>query len=156
MSPTRGRTSRSRWATCGRLERRLAYGLGELEYNGTAAITTVSPGLVDLLSAKASAAGRVELIPNGADAAPVLPGLAPSIAQGRLGWDEGFTVVYAGTVGLAQGMGTLLEAAAKLGDDVRIRVVGEGIEKPALEARVREKGSRNVTFHPPVPQSRSR
>ncbi len=134
------------------IERRHAYGIEDLAYKGAAAITTVSPGLVDLLSKKASAAGRVELIPNGVECDRFLPGLAPSIARGRLGWAEKFTVVYAGTVGLAQGIGTLLEAAAMLGNGVSIRVVGEGIEKPELEARVRAKGLRNVTFHPSVPQ----
>ena len=47
------------------IERTIAFGIEALAYRGAAAITTVSPGLVDLLSRKASATGRVELIPNG-------------------------------------------------------------------------------------------
>ena len=47
------------------VERRLAFGLEDLAYHGATRITTVSPGLVELLSRKASASGRVELIPNG-------------------------------------------------------------------------------------------
>lgn len=134
------------------LERRLAFGLEDFAYRGAAAITTVSQGLVDLLAAKASAAGRVHLLPNGVDVTRFDPGLGPTAARRLLGWEEAFTVVYAGTVGLAQGVGTLLEAARDVDDAVRIRVVGEGVEKPALEARAREMGLANVAFHGSVPR----
>ena len=136
------------------VERRLAFGLEDLAYRGAARITTVSPGLVELLSRKASAAGRVELIPNGVEVDRFLPGRLPSAARAQLTWREEFTVVYAGTVGLAQGVGTLLEAARLLGDGVSIRVVGEGVEKPELEARARTMGlGKVVTFHPSVPRT---
>lgn len=133
------------------VERRLAYGIEDLAYRGAAAITTVSPGLVDLLSRKASAAGRVELIPNGVEVGRFLPERISSAAREQLGWGEAFTVVYAGTVGLAQGIGTLLEAARLLGEDVSIRVVGEGVEKLELKARARATNLTNVAFHPSVP-----
>jgi colanic acid biosynthesis glycosyl transferase WcaI len=133
------------------LERRLAFGLEDFAYRGAAAITTVSPGLVNLLSAKASAAGRVYLIPNGVDVRRFYPELAPAAARQRLGWEEAFTVVYAGTVGLAQGVGSLLEAAGSVDERVRIRIVGEGVEKPALEKRAREMGLANVAFQGSVP-----
>ena len=45
--------------------RRIAYALEALAYRNAGLITTVSPGLVDLLDAKPSAAGRVRLLPNG-------------------------------------------------------------------------------------------
>jgi glycosyltransferase involved in cell wall biosynthesis len=132
-------------------ERRLAFGLEDFAYRGAAAITTVSPGLVDLLDAKRSAAGRVQHMPNGVDVDRFDPRLTPEAARQQLGWDEAFTVVYAGTVGLAQGVGSLLEAARLVAGDVRIRIVGEGVEKPDLVARSRELGLGNVTFHGSVP-----
>jgi colanic acid biosynthesis glycosyl transferase WcaI len=135
------------------LERRLAFGLEDVAYRGAAAITTVSPGLVGLLAAKRSAAGRVELIPNGVDVGRFDPEITPGSARRQLGWDEAFTVVYAGTVGLAQGVGSLLEAARLVADDVRIRIVGEGVEKPDLVARSREMNLANVVFHGSVPQA---
>jgi colanic acid biosynthesis glycosyl transferase WcaI len=135
------------------LERRLAFGLEDFAYRRAAAITTVSPGLVDLLSRKPSAKGRVELVPNGVEVARFDVGLDPAGARRQLGWDEAFTVVYAGTVGLAQGIGTLLEAARLLDERVRIRIVGEGVEKPGLEARARTMNLRNVTFHPSIPRN---
>jgi glycosyltransferase involved in cell wall biosynthesis len=130
-----------------RLERRLAFGLEDFAYRGAAAITTVSQGLVDHLASKPSAAGRVELVPNGVDIRRFDLGLTPAAARLQLGWEESFTVVYAGTVGLAQGVGSLLEAARSVVDGIRIRVVGEGVEKPALETRARELQLANVAFH---------
>ncbi len=134
------------------IERRIAFGIEDLAYRGAAAITTVSPGLVELLSGKASAAGRVELLPNGVDVGRFVPGAIPSASREQLGWGEAFTVVYAGTVGLAQGIGTLLEAARLLGEGVSIRVVGEGVERPELEARARAMNLTNIAFHPSVPR----
>ena len=133
------------------LERRLAFGLEDFAYRGAAAITTVSEGLVDLLTAKASAAGKVHLMPNGADLRRFDLGLEPAAARRQLGWDEAFTIVYAGTVGLAQGVGSLLEAARNVDNGVRIRIVGEGVEKGALEARASELGLANVVFVGSVP-----
>lgn len=135
------------------LERRIAYAIEDLAYREAAVITTVSPGLVELLSRKASAAGRVELVPNGVEVNRFLHDQTPSHMRSRLGWSEAFTVVYAGTVGLAQGIGTLLDAARLLDDSVQIRVVGEGVEKPELEARARAMNLRNVVFHPSVPRT---
>jgi glycosyltransferase involved in cell wall biosynthesis len=137
------------------LEQRLAYGLEDLAYAGAAAVTTVSPGLVELLDRKPSARGRVELVPNGVEAQRFADAAAetPDAARRRLGWDERFTIVYAGTVGLAQGIGVLLDAAQLLGDTVRIRIVGEGLERPDLETRARSMGLCNVVFDPPVPRT---
>lgn len=136
-----------------RLERRLAFGLEDFAYRGATAITTVSPGLVELLSRKASAAGRVELVPNGVDVARFDVGLTPAAARRQLGWDEAFTVVYAGTVGLAQGVGTLLEAARLIDGRTRIRIIGEGVEKPQLEEQARAMHLENVVFDPSVPRT---
>ena len=133
------------------LERRIAFGLEDFAYRGAAAITTVSEGLVDLLTAKASAAGKVHLMPNGADLRRFDPGVEPAAARRQLGWDEAFTIVYAGTVGLAQGVGSLLEAARNVDNGIRIRIVGEGVEKGALETRASELGLANVVFMGSVP-----
>ena len=134
-------------------ERRLAYWIEDLAYRGAAAITTVSPDLVDLLSRKASAAGRVHLVPNGVLVEGFAGGESQGDARRALGWDDEFTVVYAGTVGLAQGVGTLLDAAALLDERVRVRIVGEGVERPDLEARARTMGLGNVAFHASVPRT---
>jgi colanic acid biosynthesis glycosyl transferase WcaI len=132
------------------IEQRLAYWIEDLAYRGAAAITTVSPALVDRLSRKASAAGRVRLVPNAVDVARFAQDTTPADARRKLGWRETFTVVYAGTVGLAQGIDTLLEAARLLDDHVMIRIVGDGVERSALETRAHALHLSNLAFHAPV------
>ncbi len=136
------------------IERRLAYWIEDLAYRRAAAITTVSPALVERLSRKASAAGRVRLVPNAVDVGRFAQGATPSDARRKLGWEETFTVVYAGTVGLAQGIDTLLEAARLLDDRVMIRIVGDGVQRPALEARARALRLSNLAFHAAVEGAR--
>jgi colanic acid biosynthesis glycosyl transferase WcaI len=136
------------------LERRLAYWLEAFGYRGAGAITTVSEGLVTLLSHKPGARGKVSLLPNGADLGRFDQGIDRSEARRQLGWDDGFTLVYAGTVGLAQGVGTLLEAAHAVDPAIRIRVVGDGVERALLEARARDLGLGNVLFEGAVPADR--
>ena len=133
--------------------RRLAFGIEDMAYRGAAAITTVSPGLVDLLSGKPSAGGRVRLLPNGVDTDRFDVDVTPADGRRRLGWPEGFTIVYVGTVGLAQGIGTLLEAAGLIDLPITIRIVGEGVEKPELVARAAAMRLTNLTFEPAVAQS---
>jgi glycosyltransferase involved in cell wall biosynthesis len=65
-----------------------------------------------------------------------------------------FVVAYAGTHGLANALGTLLEAAALLRDKpIAFVLVGAGPDKPALLRRAAELGLSNLQFFDPVPKS---
>jgi lipopolysaccharide/colanic/teichoic acid biosynthesis glycosyltransferase len=65
-----------------------------------------------------------------------------------------FTVVFAGTMGKAQALDTVLDAAALLQDEpVRLVLVGGGIEVDRLRSRVESERLRNVTFLPRRPPS---
>lgn len=109
-------------------------------------ILVVTPGMQRQLAARGFEARRLVFLPNGADTELFRP--AP--AADRAGRD--FTVVYAGTHGLVHGMDALLDAAARLaGERVRLRFVGDGVARPALEARARERGLGHVTFEDSVP-----
>ena len=65
-----------------------------------------------------------------------------------------FIVGYTGTLGVANSMGVLLNAAEQLKDntDIAFVLVGEGKEKEALQAQAREKNLTNVTFINPIPK----
>jgi colanic acid biosynthesis glycosyl transferase WcaI len=64
--------------------------------------------------------------------------------------NETFNVVYAGNMGPVQGLDTVLEAAALINKEARIRfvLVGDGAAKPALMEKARQKGLSNVLFVP--------
>jgi glycosyltransferase involved in cell wall biosynthesis len=77
-------------------------------------------------------------------------------ALGRqLGLEEKFVAGYVGTHGMAHGLDTLLDAAARLrergwGDRVRLLLIGDGAAKEALRRRKAELGLDNVILLDPV------
>lgn len=135
------------------LARRLAYGLEALAYRHAGLITTVSPGLVDLLAGKRSAAGRVRLLPNGVDVGRFHPGADPAGSRRKLGWPEAaLTLVYLGTIGLAQGCDTLVEAIAPLADEgIQLRLIGDGADRETLRRKAASRGLAHIHFDEPVP-----
>jgi lipopolysaccharide/colanic/teichoic acid biosynthesis glycosyltransferase len=111
-----------------------------------ARVVAVTPGMKLALEARGLEAGRLQLITNGADTELFTPA-PPRTGRAR------YRVIYAGTHGLVHGMDALLDAAERLRarTDVEFLLVGDGVAKPALEARAAASGLSNVTFRPSVP-----
>lgn len=115
-----------------------------------------SPGFRDLLAAKGVAEDRLAVISDWADEElfhPVPP-------DGDLAREHGlagrFNVVYGGAIGPAQGLETVLDAAALLGDrpEVQFVLVGSGEDKARLRRLATERGLDNVRFLPSQPMER--
>lgn len=119
-------------------------------------ITTVSPGKVEKIKHHVLAAGgvkggaehtdKVKLVGNGFDESveqhPIDHDL---IRQYELG--KRFTCVYVGNIGLAQGLGTLLDLAEQSRHrEVQFLLFGKGAEKELLEQQAKERGLENVYF----------
>jgi len=123
------------------------------------AIVSILPKVRPHLEAHGMAPHKLHLVPNGVDpdewqgqAAP-LPGRLEVVLDG-LRQQGRFVVGYAGTHGIANALGTLLDAARRLrGQPVAFVLVGAGPDKPALEARAAELGLGNVHFFDPVAKS---
>ncbi|MFM9055658.1 MAG: glycosyltransferase family 4 protein, partial [Bacteroidota bacterium] len=90
----------------------------------------------------------VHWLPNGVDRALLN-------AQARENWrvkagygDSDFLVLYAGIIGIAQGLDTVLDAAKRLPSDTRVRflILGEGPEKDRLMHRKLSEGIHRVDF----------
>ena len=89
---------------------------------------------------------KIIYVPNGADPTP--------LARHARQLATPFTLVYAGAHGPANGLDTVLDAAALLRDQpVRFLLVGDGPSKAALEARAAREQLPNVEFHAPVPKT---
>jgi glycosyltransferase involved in cell wall biosynthesis len=60
-----------------------------------------------------------------------------------------FNIVFAGNMGPAQALGTVLDAAQRLRNhpEIQFVFVGDGIHKPELQKRAREMNLKNVLFH---------
>jgi len=66
----------------------------------------------------------------------------------RFGWEEKFLVLYAGTLGWAHSLETIIEAARQLTDqpDIYFAFIGDGQKRCVLEGMVRDYGLKNVGF----------
>lgn len=108
---------------------RAAEALEHRVYKSSAAITVPTDGLVKGLDALPSAHGRVFRLGPSIDVDIFDP--APPVPAGPL------RVLYAGTIGMAQGLGTLLDAARIAGPDaVSLTIAGDGHDAPELRARI--------------------
>lgn len=107
-------------------------------------VSTVSAGKVEKLKGRVSAGSAVELVPNGIDESFVENTEDPAIAE-RFDLGRGPICCYVGNIGLAQGLGTLLDIAA-VRPAVRFLLFGRGADKKALEERAVAEGIANVEF----------
>ncbi|MEW5945085.1 MAG: glycosyltransferase family 4 protein [bacterium] len=131
----------------GSMALRLARRLEHWCYRGAKKIVVVTRGFYDALAEYGGGvyAGRLRHIPNGSStehfrrlerAAPRPPAL-----EGK------FVVIYAGIMGIAQGLHTVVECAEMMkGEGVVFLMVGEGPVKEELMEEVRRRGVRNVVF----------
>lgn len=134
----------------------LIRGLGWLEsflYRSADEIITLLPGAAGHIVARGGEASRITWVPNGADVRQLPVSPPPPERPG-----QPLTLMYAGTHGFLNALHVVLEAAALLerdgwGDRVRIRLVGDGPEKPKLVERAREMGLRMVAFDDAVPRA---
>src|SRR5437588_4819103 len=126
---------------------RLAEWLEWSTYQRARLVWAVTEGIRQSLLQRGLPAERVFLLTNGVDTATFRP-MPKEQARTELGWDERFTVIYAGTHGLAQGLTTVLEAAERLRECPAIRIVlaGDGAEKEDLVIQAQERDLKNVTF----------
>jgi len=109
------------------------------------AVVTLLPGSSDHLASRGAPRERIVWVPNGVD----LKLLGSPIAANETG---ACLFVYAGAVGLANGLDVVVRAAAEAGSSVRLRIVGDGPELPALKALAVALGADNVEFSGLVPK----
>jgi glycosyltransferase involved in cell wall biosynthesis len=124
-------------------------------YRRARAVWTVTEGIRKTLIRRGVPAQKVFMLPIGVDTTQFAP-MPREEARAALGWDNRFTVMYAGTIGLAHGLGTVLSAAERLRDhsDIHFVLVGDGAAKAELMADAERRGLHNVTFLPAQPHQR--
>lgn len=111
-------------------------------------IVVVTPAFVDeLVSRWDVPREKIFLVVNGVETELFTPGDGDA-AKRDLALEGRFVVSYIGTVGLAHGIRTVLDAAERLHDcpDTVFLVVGEGAERAALTAEARTRRLDNVIF----------
>ncbi len=117
-------------------------------------IVVLSPGFARRLVERGVSPERVTVVPNWA-AEDAITNDDPVLSRKELGIGDEFVVVFAGTMGPAQALGTILDAAEILREETRVRflLVGAGVEAERLRDEAAGRGLSNVTFLPRRPPS---
>jgi glycosyltransferase involved in cell wall biosynthesis len=132
------------------LLRRLARALERLVYRHSARIIALSPGIRDGVVSAGAPPERVALVPNASDLELFSPALDRGAERRRLGLGDGLVCSYFGTMGDANDLGQVIEAAP-LVRDVTFVLLGDGKRRRELESRA----PANVRFLDPVPDKAS-
>lgn len=128
--------------------------LCQAAYRTADTIVVPAPGLKRLLAARGFDSDRISVIYNWAHATAGAGPVDRQMLRERLGWGGEFIVLFAGMMGVMQGLDTLLDAAALLKGSaprVRLALIGGGVEAPRLAARAADEQLTNVSFHDRVP-----
>jgi len=127
-------------------------------YDRSACLLVNSPAYRDYLIDKGVAPDKIRFVPNGVDSAAFDP--ESDGASLRQRWDVNgkFVVAYAGALGQANDIGTILRAADHLRTEKGIHFVlaGDGKERPRLQRQATRRNLVNVTFAGAFPKRQMR
>ncbi|MCW3839607.1 glycosyltransferase family 4 protein [Micromonospora yasonensis] len=115
-------------------------------YRLAAAIVVISPTMADLLVRQGADPARLRVVWNWADDQLFRPVLVTAEARAALGHRGRCTVMFAGNLGLLQGIETAIRAAAATRDWIDLVLVGSGAGEDAARRLAAELGADNVRF----------
>lgn len=134
---------------------RLSYWLEKKSYQSSCWINVLTPAFEQaLIEKKNIRPDRISMIPNGADMDIFKPGELNNWVREKHNLQDKFVVTYVGAHGRANALIQLVNIAEKLknNDDIRIMLVGAGMEKPMLQEEVQKRGLNNIVFVNAVPK----
>ncbi len=126
----------------------LARWLEHFLYGRATHILVNSPAYKTYMIGKGVPEKKVTFIAYGTDVDMFNPNVDGSSIRQKLGVQDKFVVLYAGAMGQANDIYTVLRAADRLRNEAKIRFVlfGDGKERPRIEAEARQRGLENVIF----------
>lgn len=123
-----------------------------LSYHSANRLIGLSPGIVEGIQKRGIEADKVASIPNGCD--------LDIFANQQQPWrpeavkDTDLMAIFTGTHGLANGLDAVVDTALELQqrgrDDIKLVLVGDGMQKKVLQQRAAELNLTNIIFHEPV------
>lgn len=121
-------------------------------YHSADRLVGLSPGIVDGIIKRGIAPEKVASIPNGCDLDIFASEHQPWRPEGVEEVD--LMAIFTGTHGLANGLNAVLDVAVELRDrqrtDIKLVLVGDGMQKKVLMERAEKLQLNNVVFHNPV------
>jgi colanic acid biosynthesis glycosyl transferase WcaI len=119
-------------------------------------IVVVSPGFKQKLVDRGVPQAKIDVIYNWCDDTSIQPVAPDPELASRLGLSGRFNVMFAGAMGTAQALDSVLEAAGLCRQalpKVQFVLVGGGVDREHLEKRAGDLGLSNVRFLPRQPMS---
>ena len=126
----------------------LARWLEKFLYAWATHILVNSPAYKEYMVKRGVPASKITYIPYGADVDMFNPTVDGLSVRKKLGLEDKFVVLYAGALGQANDIYTVLCAAKRLNDENHIRFVfwGDGKERPNLQSEAERLELKNVIF----------
>jgi len=123
-------------------------------YKGATQLVTSSPGMAQLLMARNRPPRPVEVIYNWCDERQLLT--SETSGESALEFQSGrwFNVVFAGNIGMVQGLQHVIEAAAKaykINPRIRFVFMGTGVALEELKMKAAQRAPHNTLFLPSRP-----
>lgn len=131
---------------------RLARSLELTTYKNSSAIIALSPGMKEGIAKRGISQKKIGIVPNSSDIS-MFSGeggiKSPPVFDGFEWFLDSPTLVYAGTIGHINGVSFLVDLAKKLNminSNVKIIVVGDGVERAKIETYAINSGVMNNNF----------
>jgi glycosyltransferase involved in cell wall biosynthesis len=118
-------------------------------YSKASAVRVISPGFRLNLLPKGVPDQKIRVISNWVDTDYYRPMDQSAELLDRFGMSGRFNILYAGTIGLAQGLEVVLNAAEYLKSslpDAQFVLAGDGVERERLEAEAKNRQLTNIRF----------
>jgi colanic acid biosynthesis glycosyl transferase WcaI len=129
-------------------------GLEKFIYQQSDVIFALSDVMKERIGGRGVPSQKIERVYNWVDLAEFAP-VCGDEQRGHYGLQDKFVVLFAGNMGRAQGLDSVVDTAALLRDhpDIVLALLGDGTERPRLVERTRNMGLSNVRFLDAVPES---
>lgn len=127
-------------------------------YSQAGKVTVISPGMKEILCSRGVPESKISVVYNWCDEQALFenPAATECLTDVRNLFKGKFNIVYAGNIGKAQALDSVINAAEileKRNPAVQFVLIGEGVEKENLRRMVEDKSIRNVKFIPRKPLS---
>jgi glycosyltransferase involved in cell wall biosynthesis len=122
--------------------------LGRFVYRHASEISVISPGFRTNLIQKGVPPQKIQVVPDWVDSDLYYPAEPDPVQAQELGLAGRFNVMFAGNIGAAQGLDTVLEAAVltQQVENLQYVFVGDGVDLQRLQDLARERNIANVRF----------
>lgn len=124
-------------------------------YHSAHKLVALSPGMVDGIARNRISRDMIHMIPNGCDSGIFKP-MPNTVREIKGVSPSDFVAIFSGTIGLANGVDSILNAAQVLEGlgrrDIKIIIIGRGRCKGELQKRAAIQGLSGCIFMDPLPK----